>query len=205
MKIKSLIIQSCRVTANNNAVLTFKGVPSDVIAVKPFNSLILSLDDVLKNVAIASPSVLVGSVITVEDTTDIKGNKIEGFIETFKAGDKYVVTENNTVLKDGSINPETNAPYQVGDKAECKTNGVRINGRMNLVVSETVQNMVFTTTIQMAVQNKLASSMNRSSNRIMVAEQHQEPEIIDNDENHELDEAISGKNQSKKGKTEEKF
>lgn len=165
---KQLIIKTAQITAKGNAILTFKGLPENVVAVKPIGSLLLTLDEVSKTLARIKPDTLVGAILTVEPTTDLQGNTIPGVIEAFKKGDAYTVTENNAVVKNGTINPLTNAPYQVGDTAHCDTDGVRITGRMNLQLSDAVSGMVINHILTSATNNVMnrvpASSSSNSSN-----------------------------------------
>lgn len=136
---KQLIIKTAKILPTGMAVLTFKSFPDDVAVMKPVGSLLLTLEETGKAFARVQPSFLVDSILTVEDSKDIQGNVVKGVIEPFKKGDAYIVTENNTVVKNGTINPVTNAPYQVGDTAYCETSGIRITGRMNLQLSEKSQ------------------------------------------------------------------
>ena len=192
---KQLIIKSAQITANNNAVLKFKGLSDNVVVVKPVGSLLLSLDDVSKSLARIKPDMLVGAVLTVESSTDLQGNTVAGVIEVFKAGDKYTVTSNNSVVKDASINPATNAPYQVGDEAECKTDGVRITGRMNLTLSDSVNSMITNAIISQATANVFAknasSSSSSSSNRVTEKAQPNEIEETTEETTESTEETVA--------------
>jgi hypothetical protein len=187
---KSLTIKSAQITANNNAVLTFKELPT-LTVIKPVGSVLLSLDAVSKNLARIKPDTLVGAKLTVESSIDQQGNVVPALIETFKVGDKYKITENNSVLKNGEINPATNAPYQIGDEAECKTNGVRITGRMNLTLSDSVNSMINSAIISQSITNVLAQSTSSSSSS-RVAEVAQPEEIESTEEIAEETAAIEG-------------
>jgi hypothetical protein len=189
---KQLIIKSAQITANNNAVLKFKGLSDNVVVVKPVGSLLLSLDDVSKSLARIKPDMLVGAVLTVESSTDLQGNTVAGVIEVFKAGDKYTVTSNNSVVKDASINPATNAPYQVGDEAECKTDGVRITGRMNLTLSDSVNSMITNAIISQATANVFAkNASSSSSNRVTEKAQPNEIEETTEETTESTEETVA--------------
>jgi hypothetical protein len=187
---KSLTIKSAQITKENRAVLTFKELPT-LTVIKPAGSVLLSLDPVSKSLARIKPDTLVGAKLTVESSIDLKGNAVPALIETFKIGDKYKVTENNTAFQKAEINPVTNAPYQIGDEAECKTNGVRINGRINLTLSDSVNSMVTNAIINQSIANVLSEST-YGSPVSRVAEVAQPEEVESTEEVAEETVAIEG-------------
>lgn len=146
MKLKSLTIRHAGITANDNVVLRFKGFPDTIVSVKPLAIIIARLTPIQQDLIMSNPDNLVGATISATDFT-LDGNTIKGEIVSFKAGDKYIAQDFNTEVRDGHA--------KVGDELECKTDGIRIQGSMEIELHPDVQDVVNTISIQVATQKAL--------------------------------------------------
>lgn len=163
MKIKQLTIRAVQVLGGTgNVRLTFANQKPTHIAIKPISVLCGRLDPLTRSIVETSPSMLVGAAITVEDS-NFNDIITPAVMETFEAGDDYVLTEINSKVTNGEINPATNAPYKAGETAKTVTAGIRINGNINLELDPTVTDTIEKTVIAEGVREAMAMRKSKAS------------------------------------------
>lgn len=123
MKLSKLVISNVVVLgATGNIRLNFKGLPSTIIAIKSKGLLFNSLTPTERIICDLDPSNLIGATLSAVAITGER--PVEPIIMTFKKGDKYIATENNTEVKEGRA--------KVGDELTCQNDGLRIEGGIHL-------------------------------------------------------------------------
>jgi len=160
MKLTSLTITEAQALGgSDNVRLHFAEKHAlGLIAIKPISVLTARFDPVTRDILTLSPSLLAGAVLTVEDS-DYNGVKVQGIMEAFKKGDIYTLTEINSKVVKGEINPLTNEPYKVGEKAVTDTDGLTIRGNMNIKlhpsVVKSIQDEIKVQRIQMSIKEQM--------------------------------------------------
>ena len=205
MKLTQLTIAEVQVLGGTEQVRLHFAEKSvaGLIAIKPIAVLTGRFDPLTRDIVTLSPTMLEGATVTVEDS-DYNGVQVKGVMESFKKGDVYILTEINSKVVNGEINPETNTPYQVGEKAVTESDGLTIRGNMNVKLHHSVvtaiEDEIRTQRIKMAISDR--STASRTSRRGVIAETANtvtKPIVDDNVET--IDDAI---NNNIEGEQEEK-
>ena len=157
MKLNSLIISGVTVLGSTgNIRLNFKGLPSNIITIKPKSLLFNSLTPTEKVIVDLDPATLIGAKLTA---VAINGeNPVAPVIMTFKKGDKYIATENNTEVKEGRA--------KVGDELTCQNDGLRIEGGIQLElhpeVKAEISREIRSKAVEMSMEDQKRAAMMKS-------------------------------------------
>jgi len=204
MKLTQLTIAEVQVLGGTEQVRLHFAEKSvaGLIAIKPIAVLTGRFDPLTRDIVTLSPTMLEGATITVEDS-DYNGVQVKGVIESFKKGDTYTLTEINSKVVNGEINPDTNAPYQVGEKAVTESDGLTIRGNMNVKLHHSVvtaiEDEIRTQRIQMALKDRNNA---RPSRRNVVVNEVAEPIADPIDDN--INKHIEGNKDEEKPKAKAK-
>lgn len=197
MKYPKLVIANAQVLGNTGKVrLTFVGQPQSNIAIKPLGVLTGRLDPLVRMIVETSPSMLIGATLSVEDS-NLNDVPVKGVINSFKAGDRYQLTAINSKVVNAEINPETNAPYKVGEFAVTDTDGISINGNINIVLAEDVTMNIEQTITQQVVAMHLSSRKTKAVTTRASATTNVDEPIVD-EHVETIDDDINGHVEGKK-------
>lgn len=180
-KFKSLTIREAVALGSQGTVrLRFKGLTDSFITIKPITAIVSQLSPSRKLLCQLDPTNLVGATLSVEPITNREtGETTEAVIETFKKGDKYIATENNTAVKEGKA--------KVGDELQCESDGLRIQGGIRIELHPEVEMSIAAEeraqAVKAAMTATVSNRMSAASSRIVDSSKPEDENGGSEDEN----------------------